>query len=371
MNETAAMLARRGHAVEVFTADDRPGYRTTPLRYLDSRPWRRALLDRLRSFAPDVVHLHNFYHVLSPGILTVLGGWRRRGGGRVVMTAHDYHLVCPNAGLRWFKRRSRPVLADIDRLQRLPYVLGRRWDHRSAAHALLKTAQHVWNYRVHDRRRFLDVVICPSRFMQSVLDRAGLPTVFLPSPAPAPVETGERPAGPLHLVFAGRLDPEKGVAEFLRALPGEFRGTVEIVGAGELETTCRTIVEERGLGGVVAFAGRLSREDTIRRIERAHVVVLPSRWYENAPVALFEALSRGASILVSDLGGMREIVEASGIGFTFDPDRPESLRDALGRIEHAHESGDLNRFDASPYLRSRSEEAYIDALLEVYDTAGA
>jgi glycosyltransferase involved in cell wall biosynthesis len=365
MHLTVARLAAQGHETETFTADEIPDYRRTPLNYIDSRRARGALLARLRAFEPDVVHLHNFYHLLSPGILATLDRWRRGHPCRVVMTAHDFHLVCPNPALRHY-RGGEPVLADPERAGRLPGVLFTRWDHRGHGHGVLRVAQHLWNYRLWRRRRRIDVCICPSRFMQSVLDAGGLPTVFVPNPAP-PAATGSfvKPDR-LHLVFAGRIDPEKGLAPFLAALPPTFDGTMTVVGEGDDEETCRSIVNRRGLDDRVTFVGRLPRDETIERIEGAHVVVLPSRWYENAPVLLLEALSRRASILVSDLGGMREIVRTSGVGYAFDPDDPSTLRSALGRIATDFAEGRLNDFDASAFLADRSEERYLERVLAVY-----
>ena len=202
--------------------------------------------------------------------------------------------------------------------------------------------------------------------MQSVLDRFAVPTVFVPNPAPPPAASAVKPAGTLRLLFAGRLTPEKGVAEFLAALPADLDATLEIIGDGEQMDACRRVAGERGLDDIVRFTGRLSRAETLARLEEAHVAVLPSRWYENAPVILLEALSRGATILVSDLGGMREIVDASGVGYTFDPGDPGTVAAALARIGDAHRAGRLNGFDASDFLSDRSETRYLDRVLAVY-----
>src|SRR5690242_19567928 len=90
MAHTLALLRDRGLTVETFTCDDVPDLRRTALNYIDATDVRRALASRLEQFRPDVVHLHNFYHVLSPGILATLHEYRSRHGLRVVMSAHDY-----------------------------------------------------------------------------------------------------------------------------------------------------------------------------------------------------------------------------------------------------------------------------------------
>src|SRR5207253_3285398 len=88
--QTIALLRRRGIVVDTFTSTDLASPRRTPLRYVDNPLARRALAAKLRAFRPDIVHLHNYYHVLSPGILVALERYKKRNPLRVVMTAHDY-----------------------------------------------------------------------------------------------------------------------------------------------------------------------------------------------------------------------------------------------------------------------------------------
>src|SRR5439155_7205393 len=90
---TLDLLHERDIDVDLFTSEDLPDQHLTPRRYVDNSIARAALRQRLESFAPDAVHLHNFYHILSPGILAELATWKRiKPDARVVMTAHDCHL---------------------------------------------------------------------------------------------------------------------------------------------------------------------------------------------------------------------------------------------------------------------------------------
>ena len=95
-------------------------------------------------------------------------------------------------------------------------------------------------------------------------------------------------------------------------------------------------------------------------------MVLPSLWVENHPVCLIEALACGTNILVSDLGGMREIVDESGVGFVFEPGDRAGLARIFDRIEQARGDGTLNRFDATAFLEARSESRYLAAVLDAY-----
>jgi len=330
---------------------------------------RRALAAKLRSFRPDVVHLHNYYHVLSPGILATLGEFKKRHPLRVVMTAHDYHLICPNAGGSWFRWLTRArESVDEARVKSLPSLMAHRWDERTYLHSLLKLAQHTWNYRWHQRRDVIDLVICPSRFLQVMLAATGLATIWLPHPVPvlpkAPVER----SGPLHLAFAGRLEPEKGLDDFLRLLPTDFDARLTIVGEGAEMARCQATSAERGWTDRVRFTGRLSHPETLAKIAASHVLVQPSRVLETYGLTLIEALAQGTNILAVNRGAAPEIVETTGIGFLFEPDDPASLAKQLRAIRAQFDAGTLNRFAIASFLDERSEARYLDALLRIYQS---
>lgn len=362
---TVSLLRSRGIEAQIFTIEDVDEYRRRPLSYIESRICKKALARRLAEYRPDVVHLHNFYHALSPGILAVLETYGRQHSLTTVMTAHDYHLVCPNSGLLYC-RRGRLQPADASRLASLTYLLTRRWDNRSTARSLLKIAQHVWNYRLHRRREVIDCVLCPSRYLKRMLDDIGMPTQLLSLPAPRPAGTSKKPGGPLRMVFAGRVEPEKGLARLLESLPSPLPGRFTVVGEGSELERCRNICRRRGIDGCVDFVGRRPRDETMSIIAASHLLVLASLCVENYPMSVLEALSVGTNVLVSGFGGMKEIVEACGVGLMFDPIDPASLKSSLDEVVASFRRGELNQFDVSAFLAQRSEANYVAGLLSAY-----
>src|SRR5262249_25869748 len=151
-----------------------------------------------------------------------------------------------------------------ERLGSVGYRLTRRWDHRGRLYSLLKLMQHEWNYGWLNRRQVIDTVICPSRFVQRMLAGTGLRTSWLPHPAPRAPRTGrarllaafselsaDGPAGgslqrpaELRYVFAGRIEPEKGLYEFLQALPEKALAEAQltIIGRGTERARCERYV---------------------------------------------------------------------------------------------------------------------------------
>ncbi len=371
MQQTIALLRSRGIEVDTYTSANLADARRGPWRYVDNRCARQALAAKLDVFRPAVVHLHNFYHILSPGILATLAEYQQQHPLRVVMTAHDYHLVSPNSGGSWFHWWSRQREAIEPHLsESLSSLVTHRWDDRTCLHSFLKLAQHVWNYRWHHRRKVIDVVICPSRFVQSMLVSTGLTTAFLPHPVPSAPGLPRLREGPLRFVFAGRLESEKGLNEFLQMLPSDFDAALTIIGAGTESANCQATCVARGWSGRVEFAGRLSHAETLARIASCHVLIQPSRVLETYGLTLIEALSRGANVLAANRGAAREIIDAAGVGFLFDPDDATSLSCQLQAIRTQYAEGVLNQFDVTAFLEARSEARYLDGLMHVYHDHG-
>jgi glycosyltransferase involved in cell wall biosynthesis len=366
MARTIALLRGAGLTVDSFTSADLPQRRRTPLRYLNNPVARGRLAVKLDAFRPDVIHLHNYYHILSPAILAAIRRYQKEHVVRVIMTAHDYHLACPNAGGQWFGIFGGHGNFDPARIQSWLYLLSRRWDRRSAIHSLLKLVQHTWNYGQRRRHRTIDRLLCPSWFTYQLYTSLGYQASHVPNPLPPRISRREDRSGPLRLVFAGRLEPEKGLKEFLEILPADFDGVFQVIGEGKDLDRCRRTCRRRGFDGRVHFCGRMPHTQTIAEIARAHVLVLPSRMLETYGLVLVEALAGGTNILVSNQGAAREVVTDSGVGFVYDLNDPASFAEQWRRILAQHASGELNRFNVRAFLQNRDEQHYLQRLLSVY-----
>ncbi len=370
VRRTLEGLRRRGIETELFSAGDVPGHRRSAVSYISNSTACAALEERLRRFQPRIVHLHNFYHDLSPAILGVLKGWKRGvSGRRIVATAHDFHLVCPSPGLTFF-RGSDPIPTSASECLGIGHLLLHRWDRRGRLYGGLKVLQHLFAYRTRDLRPVIDLVLCPSAFMAGQVRMAGLKTEVLSNIAPEGHAAEKSRAPALNLVFAGRLEPEKGLGGFLASVPNDVEWMLEVIGEGEQAEECRRIVAGRGLGERVRWAGRLSHEETLRRIALADVLVLPSVWPENQPLVLLEALAMQTSLLVPDLGGMSEIVRESGVGERYAPGDGAAIRASIVRLAECKRAGTLNSFDVRGYLSERDEKNHFERLLRAYGGAG-
>ena len=147
-----------------------------------------------------------------------------------------------------------------------------------------------------------------------------------------------RPAAPpgdtFHVGYAGRLVPEKGVADLLQAVAGLQVGAglggpweLRLLGSGPEEGALRALADSLGIAQRVRFAGQVPSSDVPRHLSRLHALVLPSRprpnWTEQFGRALVEAMASGVPVVGSDAGEIPHVIGDAGLVF------PEGEVDAL------------------------------------------
>ena len=198
-----------------------------------------------------------------------------------------------------------------------------------------------------------DIVIAPSAAMLADLRALGVTmrrSAVVPNPmrvAPAPVAAQREPI----VVVSGRLEWRKGQDIAIRAVQRMLNAGVEcrlvLAGrdtrTGPLDSLMRAHLEsiiEPGLRGRIEFAGALGREELDALLARAACSVFPSR-YENYPYAVAEAIAAGTPAIVSDVGGMRELVGDHGL--VVPAEDAESLAAAIERVLRAPEPEALAR----------------------------
>lgn len=127
---------------------------------------------RLNSFKPNVIHLHNYYHYLTPSILLAIRRHKKRYNCKVILTAHDYHLICPNSGFQFYKDNL--AINYNNKYDNISY--SDRFDVRSLMHSVLKLSQHVLCYDILKLNHVFDKIICPSEFLRDTFENYNVMT---------------------------------------------------------------------------------------------------------------------------------------------------------------------------------------------------
>lgn len=291
--------------------DDRAGLSSTlshGLSFVRSKEAAKRMAELLRDHSPRVAHIHNIYHQITPSILPVL----REAGVTIVMTLHDYKLICPNYTLfAHGKCCDRCVGGNF---YHAPLV---RCNGGSLSRSALLAFESYWQKwtRVYDS---IACFLSPSRFMRERFIAAGFDTervIYLPAFVPE-VDAGVREGGDSrvalnlpqkYILYFGRLSMEKGLFTLLAALRKCDGVSLVLAGEGPERHRLEEYVRANELN--VNFTGFLQKPELDEVIKRARAVVLPSEWPENAPFTVIEAAAQGVPVIVSNMGGLPELAE--------------------------------------------------------------
>ena len=207
-----------------------------------------------------------------------------------------------------------------------------------------------------------------------VASRLKLPrsrTIYYGIKAIEPTTQADRPlrSSPMQMAYVGRLVPEKGLpillqaAKSLRDKGGEFRLT--FIGDGPERGRLEEMTKGHGLSDRVAFTGDLRGADLERATGKMDVVVMPSVWEETAGLAAIEQMMRGQTVVVSDIGGLSEVV--GDAGRKFPPGDAEALSDRLlNIIEHPEEAARTGRQARESALRRFTVDRMIEEHFSLY-----
>ena len=335
-----------GNHAEVYTSDmdfHAGGFKKLlyPLHIIYSTEAKGKMRRVLEDFEPDVVHLNNINFQLTPSVIYAVRAYEKKHGRkiRIVYTAHDYQWVCPNHMMRI------PSTGEIcfacrggDYVQ----CSKNRCIHNSRVKSLLGTIEAKY-YAKRQTYGLVDVIVCPSEFMKKRLDTNPLladKTVvmhnFIDADAMKRAETAcgtdtgqdtvqksaMRHDGRDYVVYFGRFSEEKGTKTLLDAcralqdIPFVFAGT------GPLEDKVNEVANVENRGFVTGEALR-------KLVSRARFSVYPSEWYENCPFSVMESQMYGTPVLVSDLGGAPELVQAGKTGELFRGGNVEELTEHI------------------------------------------
>lgn len=351
-NATIEATAALGYEVHSLVSDSR----RSPLSYILSYRWYRQMIRSLKELRPDIVHLQNFYHFLSPSVLLAIRDYRKKHRVRVVFTAHDYHLVCPNSGLQSFPHGVRTTLSGA----RIP--LFARYDHRGLLWGMLKSFQHLVAYKLLRLDREIDLILSPSQTLASTFKRLGVTTPIMLVRNPSLWEIMPPESIGSGWVYAGRLSVEKGLPEFIELADsvGEEQ-SLTIYGTGP-DLSRIAAAADRAENIRVHLAGHVEAKQLRTDLPKFGLFVYPSLCPENAPMALVEAIQSGLPVLVPEGSGCEEIAQASLSWASYEPSNRKSLERALSAVEGLSSNSffDSSEFTPEEFTRAIQQAYYRD-----------
>lgn len=284
---------------------------------------QRNLKRLIDDFQPTVAHLHCIYHHLSPSILSTL----HEAGVPTVMTAHDLKIACPA-----YKMLNETGICEKCKSGNYLNVIKHKCLRGSIGASAIVAVESTLHQQLNTYKKYLTKVVVPSQFFMRKFIEWGWPEdkfTYIPNYVDSTRFEPQYAPGDYFLYF-GRLAPEKGVATLLRAVK-QAGVKLKIAGTGPEEQSLHALQAE--LQADVEFLGYQSGDTLHQLIKQARAVVLPSEWYENAPMSLLESSAFGKPLIVADIGGIPEMLIPDQTGWTFTSGNVEALSHLLATVQ--------------------------------------
>ena len=323
----AQLLTKAGYdvRVELLTNKSISGFgqkARTLLQAGGNRAQYEAVTRLVEAHQADVVHVHNFFPLLTPSAHLAAANAR----AAVVQTIHNYRLVCAGA-----------TLERDGKVCELCLTGSKLWSvrHRCYKNSIVGTAavlnmqshsisSRIWQKSVHRS-------IALTNFSLSKLVEGGLdPDRVVVKPNFCRVESTPLPqSARKDVIFVGRLTKEKGpwiAIDAFRRIPDI---TLNILGDGPDRSLLEASAPQN-----VKFHGSIPRDRVQEILAASMLIIVPSLWYEGFPMSVVEALSLGTPVIASRIGSLAEIVEDGVNGLTF---RTGDVQDLVSKIRRLHE----------------------------------
>lgn len=313
----------------------------------------------IAAFAPDVVHVHNWFPTLSPAVFGVC----RRLGVPVVHTLHNYRLLCVKASLYRDGHPCESCIGTTLRIRGVAHGCYRESRCGSAAATGL-TLLHWW---IGTWATGVDRFIALSQFARNKLIQGGLPAEkVVVKPNTLDRDPGARLGSGNYVAFVGRLTEEKGIHTLLECwrrnggLP-----SLLIIGTGPLEGEVKKAASQIKH---VEWLGSKSSDEVLEVLGNAKALIVPSHWYEGMPRVIIEALAMGTPVIASRLGTLSEMIEEGRTGMLFEAASPDALGSTV-RNFCSRSSLDMRALARKDFELKYSGDANAARLIEIYGEA--
>lgn len=319
---------------------------TYPIKTIYSSEARKQIRKVLDDFKPDVCHINNFNYQLTPSIILEIKKWNKNC--RIVFTAHDYQLVCPNH-----------MLNNPNTHENCEKCLGGHFInctkgkciHGSTAKSAIGTMEAMlWNG--NGVYKNFDKIICCSKFLKKKMDtnpvfaeRTIALHNFVEKVENRDVDKKD------YVLYFGRFSEEKGIGTLIQAAKELPDVQFIFAGTGPLESEISGVKNIKNVG--------FQKGEALERLIReAKFSVYPSEWYENCPFSVMESQMYGTPVLGANIGGIPELIQVGKTGELFESGNKEELKSKIKEMSSKQYKVEGISFD--------TVDEYCQKLMKIY-----
>lgn len=380
--ETARLLRQNGHAVEIFSMkhprnlesvfqqffvsyidyDDHSlsNIIKASSRLLYSVEAKRKI-EKLLNRKPDIVHLNNIYHQISPSIISTI----KKFQVPVIMTLHDFKMVCSSYAMLANNR-----ICEACKHGKYYNCFLAKCFKNSRLKSLLGTIEMFLHHKVLKIYDQVDIFISPSKFVKHKLAEMGFKgkIIYLPNFVNIKQFQPQYSWKEEAIVYFGRLQKDKGLITLIDAVKGIDGIKLKIIGEGPIKNELYDKIKMQNIHNV-QMLGYMTGEELRHSIRKAMFVVLSSELYENNPLSVLESFALGKPVVGSRIGGIPELVKDNKTGLTFEAGNSLDLRNKIkyliGNPHLIQEMGKNARRFVESHLNA---ERYYSSLIDIYDS---
>lgn len=330
-----------------------------------------SFLDQLK---PDIIHLHHYAN-LSPSILHSLYNYKiKYNRTKIIQTAHTFEYICSHHAAYDYQQSKRCLDCSSQRFK--TKIFYRNCSRLNYFHSVGKGINSLIAHYFYGKN-FIDKIIVPSQFMKdSVLQNKSINSdqvEVIDNPVSKEflvIDNGNIKKD--QLIYFGRLSEEKNIELLISAYSHYVKSVVEpftlvIIGNGVEKIRLEALVLSLKLNHCVKFIPFLSHKDLKGYLNDSKISILPSKCFENAPMMVVESLVANIIPIVSNHGGMKEMITRFSFGLVFDSDDIISLSKqisyAVSNYDELIQKANEARILATQTL---SKEVYLNKLSNLY-----
>jgi len=353
------LLRQYGHHVWLYSRDNADIHHMTALETATATFWSRQTMRELRSvhqqFAPDLIHAHNTFPLISPSLYSIAQQLRIP----VVQTLHNFRLVCPQAMLLRDGRHCEACIGNVPwrALVHRCYRDSLPQSALTAAMLVVQRLRGIWHQQIS---RFIVL----NQLCLDIFTRGGLPANKL-CVKPNFVESPEAPQWQHRHggLFIGRLSTEKGIAVLIGALKKLSDVHIDVYGKGPLQPLVEAASHLR-------YRGFQSAAVLRQKMQEAAYMVMPSTGVESFGLVAIEAFACGTPVIATRHGGLRELIADGQTGLLVPPNDEDALASAIAYAEsHPEQMRRMGMAARKHYLASYTPERNYEQLIQIYDEA--
>lgn len=383
--ETADLLKTKGHKIVFFSMKDSRNFSSKHEKYfvsnidykrntlknridislklLYSLEAKKKIEDLIRLEKPDIAHLKNIYHQISPSILHSL----KKFNIPIVMTLADYKLVCASYCLF---RRGR--ICELCKGGKYYWCFLTACVKNSRSKSLLNTLEMYFHHKILHIYDLVDIFTSQSSFLKNKVKEMGVikgKIIHLPSFVSLEEFDPQHNWTENSIVYFGRLSIEKGLFTLIEAIKDIKSVLLKIIGTGPIEEELKKRAEKYKIKNI-AFLGYKNRENLKNEIKNAMFTVTPSEWYENFPNSVMESFALGKSVVGARIGGMPEMIKDGETGLSFETGNPADLKEKiLYLLNNPNKLIEMNKNARKFAEENLNPEKHYGQLMKIYQMA--